>query len=101
MNIFKSFGEGYKIFKNPVFLSGREKSRLEEQKTPSRTEIINFLLSALNRETNYLEIGVRNPDDNFNLIKADSKYSVDPGVEFEENPVDFPMTSDAFFWQTW
>mgnify|MGYP003381534756 CR=1 FL=1 len=25
------------------------------------------------------------------------KYSVDPGVEFKENPVDFKMTSDDFF----
>ncbi len=97
MNIFKYFGEGYKIFKNPVFLQGKEKSIIEEQKTPSRTKIINFLLSSLDRETNYLEIGVRNPADNFNLIKANNKFSVDPGVEFEENPVDFPMTSDDFF----
>ncbi|MCZ2339079.1 MAG: class I SAM-dependent methyltransferase, partial [Chitinophagales bacterium] len=44
-----------------------------------------------------LEIGVRNPNDNYNKIMADVKYSVDPGVEFKENPVDFKMTSDAFF----
>jgi hypothetical protein len=45
----------------------------------------------------FLEIGVRNPSDNFNKIKCKVKYSVDPGVEFEHNPVDFKMTSDEFF----
>ena len=44
----------------------------------------------------YLEIGVRDPEDNYNRIKADTKYSVDPGIEFMENPVDFQMTSDEF-----
>ena len=33
---------------------------------------------------------------NFNKIKATKKYSVDPGIEFKENPVDFKMTSDVF-----
>lgn len=45
----------------------------------------------------YLEIGVRNPADCFNRICAENKTSVDPGFEFAENPVDFPMTSDDFF----
>ena len=45
----------------------------------------------------YLEIGVRNPQHNFNHIKANKKYSVDPGVEFKSNPVDFKITSDVFF----
>jgi Methyltransferase domain len=40
---------------------------------------------------------VRNPESNFNGIKATKKYSVDPGVEFKENPVDFGITSDEFF----
>ena len=38
--------------------------------SPSRTEIINFLLSIKQNETSYLEIGVRNPEHNFNHIKA-------------------------------
>jgi hypothetical protein len=54
-------------------------------------------LSAQIKAQNYLEIGVRNPADNFNLINCVNKYSVDPGVEFELNPVDFQMTSDEFF----
>jgi hypothetical protein len=71
-----------------------------------------FLLSVLNRETTYLEIGVRNPEDNVNKINATNKYSVDPGLEYKLNPVDFKMTSDSFFeqlrkdislikWSTW
>ncbi len=55
------------------------------------------MLSILNRETFYLEISVRNPNHNFNQIKANKKYSVNPGLEFKENPVDFKMTSDEFF----
>jgi hypothetical protein len=56
-------------------------------------------LSQFNNATTYLEIGVRNPDHNFNKIDANKKYSVDPGVEFKSNPVDFQLTSDAFFEQ--
>ena len=55
------------------------------------------MLSILNRETFYLEISVRNPNHNFNQIKANKKYSVDPGLEFKKNPVDFKMTGDEFF----
>ena len=69
----------------------------EYSKSPSRTEIINFLLSLNQNGTCYLEIGVYNPENNFNHIKADKKYSVDPGIEYKENPVDFKLTSDDFF----
>lgn len=67
----------------------------------SRTDIINFCISKRGARR-YLEIGVRNPDDNFNRVDCELKSSVDPGVEFESNPVDFPMTSDDFFehWQS-
>ena len=75
------------------------KNLCERKKTPSRTEIINYLLARSSGETNYLEIGVRNPDDNYTHIIADHKFSVDPGLEFESNPVDFKLTSDAFFEQ--
>ena len=61
-----------------------------------RTDVINYLISEFNF-TSYLEIGVRDPSDNFSLIEIEKKYSVDPGVEFESNPVDFKMTSDDFF----
>ena len=75
------------------------KSKQEILKKPKRFEIINFVLSQLNRETTYLEIGVRNPDDNFNKINSKIKFSLDPGVEFKSNPADFKLTSDAFFEQ--
>ena len=74
-----------------------EATQIEIAKEPKRTEVINYLLSLFSRDTVYLEIGVRNPNDNFNHIKAEKKYSVDPGIEYKENPVDFQMTSDAFF----
>lgn len=68
----------------------------EFNKKPARTDIINYLSERF-QATTYLEIGVRNPDDNFNKINAKLKYSVDPGVEFKDNPVDFKVTSDQFF----
>ena len=74
------------------------KTNCEINKNVSRTDIINYLFTLFNRQTYYLEIGVRNPNDNFNHIKANKKYSVDPGIEFKENPVDFKMTSDMFFY---
>ena len=92
----KIFGE------NSFHKAAREKNKLEKNKKPVRTDIINFLLSVCekqNEATTYLEIGVRNPDHNFTHIKAKTKYSVDPGVEFEKNPVDFKLTSDEFFSQ--
>jgi hypothetical protein len=85
-----------KLIQDPVYLKVQEVIKKEESKSPSRTEIINYLLSQKS-STNYLEIGVRNPEDNFEKIKADNKYSVDPGIEFKSNPVDFKMTSDVFF----
>ena len=72
-------------------------NELEMAKRPFRYDVINFLLSTLDRENTYLEIGVRNPADNFNRIHAVKKYSVDPGLEFKDNPVDFVLTSDQFF----
>lgn len=88
---------GKRFLSSKILQETKDKTQLELSKTPSRTKIINFTLQTFCRETQYLEIGVRNPDDNFNKIQASNKYSVDPGVEFEKNPVDFKMTSDAFF----
>jgi hypothetical protein len=81
----------------PSLRAAEIKNLLELNKKPSRTEIINFILSLFSRNTSYLEIGVRNPHHNFSHIKANNKYSVDPGLEFKENPVDFKLTSDEFF----
>tara|TARA_R100000935_G_scaffold18503_1_gene35829 strand:- start:56736 stop:57542 length:807 start_codon:yes stop_codon:yes gene_type:complete len=97
LNPVKFFIKGRKILTDPQYLDVQKKSHKEVLKTPSRTVIINFLLSLSKGDTSYLEIGVRNPQDNYSHIKADKKYSVDPGLEFDENPVDFKMTSDAFF----
>ncbi len=93
----KYYVRGKKFYNDPHYIDAQKKDLHEDSKTPSRTEVINFLLSLTQNDTCYLEIGVRNPEDNFNYIKADKKYSVDPGVEFTPNPVDFKMTSDAFF----
>lgn len=84
---------------NSFHISTGEKIKKELQKTPLRYDVINFLLSKLNRETHYLEIGVRYPEQNFDKILATHKYSVDPGVENEKNPVDYKLTSDEFFEQ--
>lgn len=94
---FNYFSKGRKLINDPHHIEAQRKNELEVAKSPSRTEIINFLLSLYKNETYYLEIGVRNPARNFNHIKATHKYSVDPGVEFKENPVDFKITSDEFF----
>lgn len=88
-----------RLITNPVHAQAKQKSVDESSKSPLRHELINFLLAQVNRETTYLEIGVCKPKLNFDKIIASQKYGVDPGVEFEENPVDFQMTSDAFFEQ--
>ena len=73
-------------------------SVLELAKEPPRYDVINLLIKSVKKEiTNYLEIGVRNPGQNFNKIESSNKISVDPGVEFKENPVDLKLTSDEFF----
>ena len=94
---YKYYTRGKKLLNDPHYLDVRKKNRKEIHKSPSRTKIINYLLSTKEKDTSYLEIGVRDPKDNFNHIKATTKYSVDPGVEYTKNPVDFQMTSDEFF----
>lgn len=94
---FKYYKAGKKSLKSKTHIDTQVKIKIEIGKESNRTEILNFLLSQFEKDTQYLEIGVRNPIDNFSKIKSSSKYSVDPGVEFETNPVDFKMTSDAFF----
>ena len=94
---FKGWVAGKKMLGDPAYIEGKRKSKTESEKQPSRTAIINYLLAYLERETTYLEIGIRNPEDNYNHIIAHTKYSVDPGMEFAANPADFKMTSDIFF----
>jgi len=59
-------------------------------------DIINLLIKKNNFQT-YLEIGVSDPKNCFDKIKVTDKASVDPGIEFKENPVEFRLTSDKFF----
>lgn len=73
-----------------------EKRRTEEYSKKKRTDIINQCARLINAQ-NYLEIGVRNPDDNFNKIQVARKTSVDPGLEREVNPVTHALTSDEFY----
>jgi len=82
----------WRCLTDPYHLSTKELTKKELKKIPLRTEIINFLIGSLKRDALYLEIGVRNPEANFNKIQAAKKYSVDPGFDFEPNPVDFKLT---------
>jgi Methyltransferase domain len=59
----------------------------------SRTDLLNHLI-ATKGYRRYLEIGVRDPRDNFNRVRVEDKDSVDPNPR---RPVGFRMTSDAFF----
>lgn len=97
VKLIRLFVDYNKHINSSHFISVEKMSFLEKEKSPKRTDVINFLLSLSKEETFYLEIGVRNPKANFAHIKAKNKYGVDPGVEFIENPVDFKMTSDQFF----
>lgn len=97
--IIKSYNKGKSYDNNPYHINGAEKTKKEIEKRPYRFDVINYLLAKFNRETTYLEIGVRNPSENFNKINASIKYSVDPGLEYKKNPVDFKVTSDEFFKQ--
>jgi hypothetical protein len=90
---------GRQVKNHPAYIAGQLTNHKELAKRPKRTDVINFLLAYLKRDTTYMEIGVRNPDDNYAHIQSKVKYSVDPGLEFKSNPVDFKVTSDAFFEQ--
>lgn len=61
-----------------------------------RYDIINKLIDKYNYK-NYLEIGVRNPEECFEKINCDIKHSVDPGYENQTNNVNYKFTSDSFF----
>lgn len=60
-----------------------------------RYDIINELILK-NGFTKYLEIGVREPNDCFNLININTKHSVDPCFEVDAQ-IDYKQTSDQFF----
>lgn len=58
-----------------------------------RTDIINHLIKK-NNYKRYLEIGVRDPESNLNLIDVEHKDGVDPAGR-----CNYPITSDDFFEQ--
>jgi hypothetical protein len=63
----------------------------------TRTHLLNRII-ATHRYRNYLEIGVRDPRQNFDRIRAPGiKHGVDP---VPLAPITHPMTSDAFFAQS-
>jgi len=86
-----------KIPFSKLYLDGLTKGRVESEKNPKRYDVINYLLSTCGDQTRYLEIGVRNPEENFDKIVTSFKKSVDPGIEADVNTADYKMTSDDFF----
>lgn len=65
----------------------------------NRTDVINHLIKKYGYES-YLEIGIKNPKSNFDLVLAEDKDGVDP--EWRYDPVSgnkFIMTSDEYFMQ--
>lgn len=62
-------------------------------KRNTRTDILNTIVSKY-KVKKYLEIGVRNPNENFNLISVVDKDGVDPEPLI---PCNYIMTSDEFF----
>jgi hypothetical protein len=97
MNIFRNTKKSEIAF-NAFQIRAKEKQNNEVAKNGRRWDIINFLLTKTDNK-NYLEIGTRNPDDNFKKINANYKISVDPCFEFETDQIDFKLTSDDFFKQ--
>jgi len=92
----KAYHLGVAMINNDNYINSKKINKIQSNNT-SRTEVINFIINNMFNDCLYLEIGVRNPDDNFNLIASNKKISVDPGIEYKSNPVDFKMTSDVFF----
>lgn len=79
------------------YLEAAKLSLFEITSKFKRTDVINKIIDSRDEEASYLEIGVRNLQDNFNLIKTNFKYSVDPGFEVSNNEADFKLKSDEFF----
>jgi hypothetical protein len=61
-----------------------------------RFDLINHLIGKFGFK-NYLEIGVFEPQNCFDVINAEVKHGVDPGIENPINPVKYKFTSDDFF----
>lgn len=87
---------GRKFLNDPIYKNQQYLTKIERSKQISRTDIINFIISK-NKNSSYLEIGVRKRESNFNHIKAKYKYSVDPFVKLENKKNHFQIESDDFF----
>lgn len=61
----------------------------------TRTNIINYLIQKIEAKS-YLEIGIREPEGNYNSIACEKKVAVDP---VPLGPGILALTSDAFFAQ--
>ena len=64
----------------------------------TRIELINHLSAKFGYKT-YLEIGIRDTGDCYDHIAVESKDSVDPGLETNNNTAKYKFTSDEFFRQ--
>ena len=65
----------------------------------NRTGIINALIKKY-KYTSYLEIGVRTPRDNFDRVKCEKKYGIDPNLSIDNySPPSkgYQMTSNDYF----
>ena len=61
----------------------------------NHTQLLNALIEKYNLKS-YLEIGVQNPENNFDKIKAKMKFGVDPD-ESINHPMIYTGTSDEYF----
>lgn len=95
-DIIRTYKTGKRIIGDKYFIETNQLNKKELKKEVDRTEIINYLLT-LTPSINYLEIGVRNPEHNFNKIRCTNKFSVDPGLENNSDKINYVLTSDEFF----
>ena len=76
-----------------AFRKKKTRSPADPLDISSRTELLNYLCDRYGYRR-YLEIGVRNPRDNFRYVEAPHKDGVDPGARCT-----YRMPSDDFFRQ--
>ena len=65
----------------------------------NHTQILNALIEKHDLKS-YLEIGINNPSNNFDLIKCESKIGIDPAIVISKKNGSYElwgMTSDEFF----
>lgn len=65
----------------------------------TRSDIINLIVKKINAK-NYLEVGVRNPDETFNKVSCEVKHGVDPAVgpgSYTQGGMGYQTYSDIYF----